>query len=143
MIHTLTPATEFEQKETEAIQQFKTLLAQNQSISLKKNVKHIFKERDKKPNLDLRNFNQVISVDTEAQCAVVEGMTSFYDLVEATLAYNMMPQAVPELRSITVGGAVAGLLAGGGAARASPLCLAWGAGHPGPSGHAGHAGPSS
>ena len=36
-------------------------------------------------------------------------MTTFYDLVEATLAYDLMPQAVPELRSITVGGAIAGL----------------------------------
>ena len=109
MIHTLITATEFTQKEAKAVQQFKALLAQNESISLKKNVKHIFKERDKKPNLDLRHFNQVISIDTDTQCAVVEGMTSFYDLVKATLAYDMMPQAVPELRSITVGGAVAGL----------------------------------
>jgi hypothetical protein len=109
MIYELTSPTAYQQKEAGAIAQFSTLLAQGQSISLKKNVKHIFKEREKKPNLDLRHFNQVISIDTDQCIATVEGMTSFYDLVAATLAYGLMPQAVPELRSITVGGAIAGL----------------------------------
>jgi len=109
MIHKLATATEYEQKEAGAIRQFKALLSQGQNISIKKDVKHIFKERDKKPNLDLRHFNQVISIDTDNSIATVEGMTSFYDLVDATLAFDLMPQAVPELRSITVGGAIAGL----------------------------------
>ena len=109
MIHEISSSTAYEQKEAEAVRQFKTLLAAGQNISLKKNVKHIFKDRDKKPNLDLRHFNQVLSVDTDKNIATVEGLTSFYDLVAATLAYDLMPQAVPELRSITVGGAVAGL----------------------------------
>lgn len=109
MIYEITAMTEYQQKEAEAIAQFKALLSQGQVISLKKNVKHIFKERDKKPNLDLRHFNQVICIDTDARTATVEGMTSFYDLVEATLPHGLMPQAVPELRSITVGGAISGL----------------------------------
>jgi FAD/FMN-containing dehydrogenase len=109
MIHEITSSTTYEQKEAEAIRQFKTLLAQGESISIKKNVKHIFKDRDKEPNLDLRHFDQVICVDTDNNVATVEGLTSFYDLVDATLAFNLMPQAVPELRSITVGGAIAGL----------------------------------
>lgn len=109
MIDELVSEAEYKQKEAGAISQFATLLAQGQGIALKKNVKHIFKDRDKKPNLDLRHFNQVISIDTDACIAIVEGMTSFYDLVEATLAHDLMPQAVPELRSITVGGAIAGL----------------------------------
>ena len=109
MIYELTSSAEYKQKEAGAIAQFAALPAQGQSISLKKNVKHIFKERDKKPNLDLRHFNQVIAIDTDACVATVEGMTSFYDLVAAVLPYGLMPQAVPELRSITVGGAIAGL----------------------------------
>ena len=109
MIHTITPPAAYDQKEAGAVQQFQTLLAQKQNIAIKKNIKHIFKDRDAKPNLDLRHFNQVLCIDTEKQIATVEGMTSFYDLVAATLSYDLMPQAVPELRSITVGGAVAGL----------------------------------
>lgn len=109
MLHQLVPPDEYEKKKAAAIQQFKALLRSGQGIAIKKNVKHIFKERDKKPNLDLRHFNQVLSVDTGSNGAVVEGMTSFYDLVDATLPHKLMPQAVPELRSITVGGVIAGL----------------------------------
>lgn len=109
MIHQLVTSAVHEKKQAEALGQFKALLEQGQGIAIKKNVKHIFKERDKKPNLDLRHFNQVLSIDTESNTAVVEGMTSFWDLVDATLSHGLMPQAVPELRSITVGGVIAGL----------------------------------
>ncbi|HET6445525.1 MAG TPA: FAD-binding oxidoreductase [candidate division Zixibacteria bacterium] len=109
MKHELIPLDEYKRKEAAAIRQFKTLLSQDSIISIKKDAKHIFKDKDRKPNLDLRQFNQVISVDTEYNVAAVEGMTTFYNLVDATLAFDLMPQAVPELRSITVGGAIAGL----------------------------------
>lgn len=109
MIHQITMTDDYERKKAAAINQFKSLLSQGETISIKKNVKHIFKERDKAPNLDLRQFNQVISIDTDKNIATVEGMTTFYDLVDATLPFNLMPQAVPEMRSITVGGAIAGL----------------------------------
>ena len=109
MIHELVSPDTYIKKENEAIRQFKALLDQGQKISLKKNARHIFKDRDQKANLDLRHFNQVISIDSENRIATVEGMTTFYDLVKATLVYNLMPQAVPELRSITVGGVIAGL----------------------------------
>ena len=36
-------------------------------------------------------------------------MTTFADLAAATLAVGVMPQVVPQLKSITVGGAVAGV----------------------------------
>jgi len=109
MFHELVSSAEYDEKEADAVRQFKTLLSQGQNISIKKNARHIFKDRDQKPNLDLRHFNQVLSIDTENKIATVEGMTTFYDLVNATLAFNLMPQAVPELRSITVGGVIAGL----------------------------------
>ncbi len=109
MIYQLVTSAEYNEKEADAVRQFKTLLSHGQNISIKKNARHIFKDRDDKQNLDLRHFNQVLSIDTEKNVATVEGMTTFYDLVDATLAFNLMPQAVPELRSITVGGVIAGL----------------------------------
>lgn len=108
LVH-LAPPTAYKEKEIEAKRQFADLLAQGQPVSLVKNLRHTWKDSGQKPNLDLRDFNQVISIDTEKRVATVEGMTSFYDLVKATLPLNLMPQAVPELRSITVGGAIAGL----------------------------------
>src|SRR5207248_11475150 len=38
-----------------------------------------------------------------------EGMTTYADLVDATLARGVMPCVVPQLKSITVGGAAAGV----------------------------------
>lgn len=109
MIHFFVTEDAYKRKEAAAVRQLQTLLAQGRPVSIKKNVKHIFKERDNAPNLDLRHFNRVIAIDTEKKVAAVEGMVSFHDLVEAALPLNLMPQAVPELRSITVGGAIAGL----------------------------------
>ena len=96
MIHELVSSAEYNEKEADAARQFKALLSDGKNISIKKNARHIFKDRDAKPNLDLRHFNRVLSIDTENNMATVEGMTTFYDLVAATLAFNLMPQAVPE-----------------------------------------------
>ncbi len=91
MIHELVSSENYEEKEANAVRQFKILLSNSKNISIKKNARHIFKDRDHKPNLDLRNFNRVLSIDTENNIATVEGMTTFYDLVDATLAFNYLP----------------------------------------------------
>lgn len=105
----IVPTASHEEKRAEAVRQFEALRSQGKKISIKKNTRHIFKDRSQEQNLDLRNFNQVLSIDAEKGIATVEGMATFYDLVAAALPFNLMPQAVPELRSITVGGAIAGL----------------------------------
>ncbi len=105
----IAPPLSHEEKTRAAIGQFQRLLARGERVSIRKNVKHTFKEKKQKANLDLRAFNEVISIDTEANTVCVEGFTSFMDLVDVTLTFDRMPQAVPELRSITVGGAIAGL----------------------------------
>jgi FAD/FMN-containing dehydrogenase len=109
MIVNLAPPGVYEEKERQAVRQFADLLARGEHVALVKDVKHTWKNAQQKPNLDLRQFSNVIRIDTARRVAVVEGMTSFYDLVKATLHFDLMPQIVPELRKITVGGAVAGL----------------------------------
>jgi FAD/FMN-containing dehydrogenase len=59
--------------------------------------------------LDVRGFDQVLSVDREARTADVQGMVTYERLVDTTLAYGLMPLVVPQLKTITLGGAVAGL----------------------------------
>ena len=54
-------------------------------------------------------FDGVLSVDAEAKTADVLGMTTYEHLVDATLPYGLMPLVVPELKTITLGGAVAGV----------------------------------
>ena len=54
-------------------------------------------------------FDGVIDIDTEKQTADVQGMTTYEHLVDATLAHGLMPLVVPELKTITIGGAITGL----------------------------------
>ena len=49
------------------------------------------------------------SVDPAARTADVQGMCTYEDLVDATLPHGLMPLVVPQLRTITLGGAVTGL----------------------------------
>jgi FAD/FMN-containing dehydrogenase len=59
--------------------------------------------------LDVTALNHVLAVDPVARTADVEGMVTYERLVDATLPYGLMPLVVPQLKTITLGGAVAGL----------------------------------
>ncbi|MBO0819974.1 MAG: FAD-binding oxidoreductase [Nocardiopsaceae bacterium] len=59
--------------------------------------------------LDVSAFAHVIHVDPGTKTAVVGGMTTYEDLCEATLPHGLMPFVVPQLKTITLGGAVTGL----------------------------------
>jgi FAD/FMN-containing dehydrogenase len=57
----------------------------------------------------VRGFQDVLVVDAAARRVQAEGMTTYGALVDACLARGVMPAVVPQLRSITLGGAVAGV----------------------------------
>jgi FAD/FMN-containing dehydrogenase len=80
-------------------------------IGLHKSTSNLFRARnqDSKYKLDVRGFNRVLSVDPERLIADVEGMTTYEQLVDATLRHGLLPTVAPELKTITVGGAVSGL----------------------------------
>src|ERR1700761_6557692 len=59
--------------------------------------------------LDVSAFDHVLEVDPVRRTARVGGMTTYEDLCDATLAYGLMPLVVPQLKTITLGGAVSGL----------------------------------
>jgi len=59
--------------------------------------------------LDVTGLDRVLRVDPDAGTADVQGMTTYETLVDTTLAYGFMPLVVPQLKTITLGGAVAGL----------------------------------
>lgn len=82
------------------------------TYSLNKSHSNLFRKRslDKKTQfLNIASFNEVLSVDTAAMVADVEGMTQYESLVEATLVRGTLPVVVPELKTITIGGAATGL----------------------------------
>jgi len=59
--------------------------------------------------LDVSAFGRVLSVDPRSRIAVTGGMTTYEDLADATLRHDLMPLVVPQLKTITIGGAVTGL----------------------------------
>ena len=59
--------------------------------------------------LDTSHLTGVIAVDEAARTAEVQGMTTYEHLVDATLPHGLMPTVVPQLKTITLGGAVTGL----------------------------------
>lgn len=82
------------------------------NISLYKETSNLFRtspQKESDRHIDLRSFNKVIHVDRDHLIAEVEGMTTYEDLVHETLNYGCLPTVVPELKSITIGGALAGL----------------------------------
>src|SRR4051812_26112761 len=80
-------------------------------IRLAKPTSNLFRFREPpgRDALDVSAFGEVLHVDTEARTADVGGMTTYERLVDATLPHGLMPFVVPQLKTITLGGAVAGL----------------------------------
>ena len=57
----------------------------------------------------MRSFDHVLRIDPERLTADVEGMITYETLVDETLRYGLLPAVVPQLKTITLGGAVSGL----------------------------------
>ncbi len=55
------------------------------------------------------NFCDVLAVDPQAGWVEAEGMVTYEALTAACLKHGVMPAVVPQLKTITLGGAVAGV----------------------------------
>jgi FAD/FMN-containing dehydrogenase len=80
-------------------------------LRLEKGTSNLFRDRADPPRrrLDVRSLNHVLEVDAAAGWVDAEAMTPYATLADATLAHGAMPCVVPQLKSITLGGAVAGV----------------------------------
>jgi FAD/FMN-containing dehydrogenase len=77
-------------------------------VRLAKRTSNLFRGRDGAASgLDVSGLAGVIEVDGDV--AEVQGMCTYEHLVEVTLAHGRIPLVVPQLRTITLGGAVSGL----------------------------------
>jgi FAD/FMN-containing dehydrogenase len=85
--------------------------ARGVAVGLRKSTSNLFRHRDQRGarKIDVRRFNRVLHVDKERMAADVEGMTTYAALVDETLRYGLLPAVTPQLKTITVGGAVSGL----------------------------------
>src|SRR5690606_25703242 len=58
--------------------------------------------------IDVSDLDEILAIDVEGRTCTAEPGVTFEDLVAATLPHGLVPIVVPELRTITVGGAVSG-----------------------------------
>ena len=100
--------TSYQQKKERLSRQLRANAA---DIRLEKSTSNLFRTRTESNGgkLDVRSLNEVIRVDSDRQVVEVEGMTTYADLVDACLEQDCMPMVVPQLKSITIGGAVSGI----------------------------------
>ena len=80
-------------------------------LGLGKRTSNLFRDRVEraKHRLDLSAFCHVLDIDTAGGWVDVEGLTTYEALVAQTLKHGVMPAVVPQLKTITVGGAAAGV----------------------------------
>ena len=78
-------------------------------VALAKETSNLFRDRaaGTRRRLDVRSFNQVLNIADGTVEA--EGMVPYEDLTRECLAHGVMPAVVPQLKTITLGGAVAGV----------------------------------
>lgn len=81
------------------------------TVRLAKPTSNLFRARAKNTvrGLNVSGLTDVIAVDPQTRTAEVAGMCTYEDLVAATLPYALAPLVVPQLKTITLGGAVTGL----------------------------------
>ncbi|MQA17173.1 MAG: FAD-binding protein [Pseudonocardiaceae bacterium] len=80
-------------------------------VRLAKPTSNLFRARARTATsgLDVSGLGAVLDVDPDGRTADVAGMCRYADLVAATLPHGLSPLVVPQLKTITLGGAVAGL----------------------------------
>lgn len=80
-------------------------------FGLAKETSNLFRDRSGRGKrlLDVRAFNHVLAVDAASGWVEAEGMTTYENLVTHALAAGVMPAVVPQLKTITLGGAAAGV----------------------------------
>src|SRR5215207_5860472 len=86
-------------------------IAPGDRVRLAKKTSNLFRPRsgNDAPGLDVGGLDGVIAIDADAQTADVQGVCTYENLVAETLAQGFIPYVVPQLRTITLGGAVTGL----------------------------------
>ncbi|TVX77887.1 FAD-binding oxidoreductase [Corynebacterium sp. NML180780] len=79
-------------------------------VRLAKRTSNLFRKRvEPGAGLDVSGLGGVIAIDPVAKTADVQGMCTYEQLVDATLPFHLAPLVIPQLKTITLGGAVSGM----------------------------------
>jgi len=65
--------------------------------------------REARRGLDLDGFDHVLGADPATRTLDAEGLATFESIVEHTLPHGLVPLVTPELKHITLGGAIVGI----------------------------------
>jgi FAD/FMN-containing dehydrogenase len=86
-------------------------IAPTDTVRLAKKTSNLFRQRAaaRGPGLDVSGLDGVIGIDAAGRTADVQGMCTYERLVDETLCHGLIPYVVPQLKTITLGGAVTGL----------------------------------
>jgi FAD/FMN-containing dehydrogenase len=90
-------------------------IAPGDRVRLAKKTSNLFRPRSapssarSSAGLDVSGLDGVIEIDTVAQTADVQGVCTYEQLIDEVLPHGFIPYVVPQLRTITLGGAVTGL----------------------------------
>jgi FAD/FMN-containing dehydrogenase len=86
-------------------------IAPTDTVRLAKTTTNLFRSRAAAsgPGLDVSGLTGVIGIDAAGRTADVQGMCTYEHLVDETLRHGLIPYVVPQLKTITLGGAVTGL----------------------------------
>ncbi len=108
---TASPVGQGHEAAVAALQASYAAIPTGQPVRLAKHTSNLFRPRASAagPGLDVSGLDGVIAVDASARTADVQGMCTYERLVDATLPHGLMPLVVPQLKTITLGGAVTGL----------------------------------
>jgi hypothetical protein len=79
----------------------------------KKTVSNLFRytSRSKEVTryIDLREYDKPLFINTAEETLEVQGLTTFESIVDFTLQHGLLPTVTPELKHITIGGAIVGI----------------------------------
>ena len=92
----------------------KDLIGNNRRISIKKKtISNLFRyetlNKSSSFQVDLSKFNKPLYIDLKKQILEVQGLTTYEDIVNYTLPFGFLPTVTPELKHITVAGAIVGI----------------------------------
>ncbi len=92
-------------------QRLSAQMSQASAVRLDKEASNLFRDRrsSRGERLSVRDFNHILELDAANQTLTAEGMMTYAELVDATLPHGFMPMVVPQLKSITLGGAISGI----------------------------------
>ncbi|MFP5070493.1 FAD-binding oxidoreductase [Pseudonocardia nantongensis] len=97
-----------------AVEQLRRARREAGRVQLGKPSSNLFRFGDRERGrgtvrLDTSALDGVLGVDPTTRTAEVQGMATYETIVAATLPHGLMPLVVPQLKTITLGGAVTGL----------------------------------